>query len=138
MAGRFSYYREDPYVAPGFTRAALRDEVDAVVIGGGSWPGRSASEAPAPRKVRAWACLRNGWAETPGYGSGMTASNGESSATEVRTKTPGPPPGQRHLAQATARWLAGHSKREADAEALTPMQLATLESPVTRSLGFAA
>ena len=31
----FAHYLDDPYVAPGFTRAALTDEVDVVVIGGG-------------------------------------------------------------------------------------------------------
>ncbi|MER7015430.1 NAD(P)/FAD-dependent oxidoreductase [Saccharopolyspora sp. NPDC000359] len=33
--GRFGYYAEDPYVAPGFTRDPIRDRVDAVVVGGG-------------------------------------------------------------------------------------------------------
>lgn len=33
--GDFSHYAEDPYVAPGFTRAPLADEVEVVVIGGG-------------------------------------------------------------------------------------------------------
>jgi cyclohexanone monooxygenase len=32
---RFAHYLDDPYVAPGFTRAPLHDEVDVVVIGGG-------------------------------------------------------------------------------------------------------
>jgi len=31
----FAHYLEDPYVAPGFTRAPLTDEVEVVVIGGG-------------------------------------------------------------------------------------------------------
>jgi cyclohexanone monooxygenase len=35
IAGRFAHYAEDPYVEPGFTRAALADEVDVVVVGGG-------------------------------------------------------------------------------------------------------
>src|SRR5262249_35485163 len=35
IAGRFAHYAEDPYVAPGFKRAALTDEVDVVVVGGG-------------------------------------------------------------------------------------------------------
>jgi cyclohexanone monooxygenase len=35
IAGDFSHYIDDPYVEPGFTRAALRDEVDALIIGGG-------------------------------------------------------------------------------------------------------
>ncbi len=33
--GDFGRYVDDPYVEPGFTRAALNDEVDALVIGGG-------------------------------------------------------------------------------------------------------
>ena len=33
--GDFSHYIDDPYVEPGFTRAPLNDEVDALVIGGG-------------------------------------------------------------------------------------------------------
>jgi cyclohexanone monooxygenase len=33
--GVFARYNNDPYVAPGFTRAPLADEVDVVVIGGG-------------------------------------------------------------------------------------------------------
>ena len=35
MKGRFAHYLEDPYVAPGFTRAPLTDEVEVAVIGGG-------------------------------------------------------------------------------------------------------
>jgi len=35
VKGQFAHYVEDPYVEPGFTRAALFDEVDVVVIGGG-------------------------------------------------------------------------------------------------------
>jgi len=35
VAGEFAHYRDDPYVAPGFTRAPLADEVEVVVIGGG-------------------------------------------------------------------------------------------------------
>lgn len=34
-AGRHEHYRDDPYVEPGFSRAPLHDEVDAVVVGGG-------------------------------------------------------------------------------------------------------
>jgi cyclohexanone monooxygenase len=33
--GEFSRYLDDPYVAPGFDRAPLTDEVDVVVVGGG-------------------------------------------------------------------------------------------------------
>ena len=35
VAGDFARYLDDPYVEPGFTRAALTDEVEVVVIGGG-------------------------------------------------------------------------------------------------------
>jgi cyclohexanone monooxygenase len=35
IKGEFAHYLDDPYVAPGFTRAALTDEVEVVVIGGG-------------------------------------------------------------------------------------------------------
>jgi cyclohexanone monooxygenase len=35
VKGRFAHYLDDPYVAPGFTRAPLTDEVEVVVIGGG-------------------------------------------------------------------------------------------------------
>src|SRR5271154_3432619 len=34
-AGQFSTYRDDPFVAPGFTREPLADTVEAVVVGGG-------------------------------------------------------------------------------------------------------
>jgi cation diffusion facilitator CzcD-associated flavoprotein CzcO len=33
--GRFARFADDPYVAPGFTRAPLRDEVDVALIGAG-------------------------------------------------------------------------------------------------------
>ena len=33
--GDFRHYVDDPYVAPGFTRPALSDQVDVVVVGGG-------------------------------------------------------------------------------------------------------
>ena len=35
IAGAFSHYLNDPYVAPGFTREPLTDEVGVVVVGGG-------------------------------------------------------------------------------------------------------
>src|SRR5208282_610229 len=35
IKGEFAHYLDDPYVAPGFTRAPLTDEVEVVVIGGG-------------------------------------------------------------------------------------------------------
>src|SRR5512147_1189195 len=35
VKGAFAHFVDDPYVAPGFTRAPLSDEVEAVVIGGG-------------------------------------------------------------------------------------------------------
>jgi cation diffusion facilitator CzcD-associated flavoprotein CzcO len=35
VKGDFHHYIDDPYVEPGFTRAPLTDEVEAVVIGGG-------------------------------------------------------------------------------------------------------
>jgi cyclohexanone monooxygenase len=36
MAGEFSRYRDfDPYVEPGFTRAALTDEIEVAIVGGG-------------------------------------------------------------------------------------------------------
>jgi cation diffusion facilitator CzcD-associated flavoprotein CzcO len=34
-AGDFKHYVDDPYVEPGFTRAPLHDEVDALIVGGG-------------------------------------------------------------------------------------------------------
>ncbi|HEY4344856.1 MAG TPA: NAD(P)/FAD-dependent oxidoreductase [Parvibaculum sp.] len=33
--GDFAHYVDDPYVEPGFTRAALNDEVDVLIVGGG-------------------------------------------------------------------------------------------------------
>src|SRR5882724_6633235 len=33
--GEFGYFVDDPYVEPGFIRASLTDDVDAVVVGGG-------------------------------------------------------------------------------------------------------
>jgi cyclohexanone monooxygenase len=35
IAGDFARYLDDPYVTPGFTRPALTDEVEVVVVGGG-------------------------------------------------------------------------------------------------------
>jgi cation diffusion facilitator CzcD-associated flavoprotein CzcO len=35
VKGDFTHYIDDPYVEPGFTRAPLTDEVEALVIGGG-------------------------------------------------------------------------------------------------------
>jgi cyclohexanone monooxygenase len=35
VKGAFRHYADDPYVAPGFTRAPVSDEVEVVVIGGG-------------------------------------------------------------------------------------------------------
>ena len=35
IKGDFAHYLDDPYVEPGFARAALTDEVEVVVIGGG-------------------------------------------------------------------------------------------------------
>ena len=35
VVGRFAHYLDDPYVAPGFEREPLTDEVEVVVIGGG-------------------------------------------------------------------------------------------------------
>src|SRR2546423_2417045 len=35
VKGDFAHFVEDPYVAPGFRRAPLTDDVDVVVIGGG-------------------------------------------------------------------------------------------------------
>ncbi len=35
MTGDFSHYHDDPYVAPGFTREPLTDEVEVLVVGGG-------------------------------------------------------------------------------------------------------
>jgi len=35
MKGQYARYDEDPYVEPGFTRPALHEEVDVVIIGGG-------------------------------------------------------------------------------------------------------
>jgi cyclohexanone monooxygenase len=35
ITGEFAHYLEDPYVAPGFAREPLTDEVEVVVIGGG-------------------------------------------------------------------------------------------------------
>ena len=35
VTGDFSRYVDDPYVAPGFTRAPLNDEVEVLIVGGG-------------------------------------------------------------------------------------------------------
>ncbi|HVZ69417.1 MAG TPA: NAD(P)/FAD-dependent oxidoreductase [Rhizomicrobium sp.] len=35
IKGKYAHYLEDPYVEPGFARAALADEVDVVIVGGG-------------------------------------------------------------------------------------------------------
>lgn len=35
VVGEFAHFEDDPYVEPGFTRDALHEEVDAVILGGG-------------------------------------------------------------------------------------------------------
>ncbi len=35
VAGRFAHLEDDPYVAPGFTRAAIAELVDVLIVGGG-------------------------------------------------------------------------------------------------------
>jgi cyclohexanone monooxygenase len=35
ITGQFEHYNVDPYVEPGFTRAALHEELDVLIIGGG-------------------------------------------------------------------------------------------------------
>ena len=35
IEGKFAHYMDDPYVDPGFTRDALTDDVDVVIVGGG-------------------------------------------------------------------------------------------------------
>jgi cyclohexanone monooxygenase len=35
ITGQFAHYNEDPYVEPGFTRAGLHEELDALIVGGG-------------------------------------------------------------------------------------------------------
>src|SRR3979411_751432 len=35
IAGKHAHYNADPYVAPGFTRLAMHEELDAVIVGGG-------------------------------------------------------------------------------------------------------
>jgi hypothetical protein len=35
ISGQFEHYKDDPYVESGFTRPALNERVDVVIIGGG-------------------------------------------------------------------------------------------------------
>ena len=35
IMGQFAHYNVDPYVEPGFTRPALREDLDVLIIGGG-------------------------------------------------------------------------------------------------------
>ena len=35
VAGTFAHYVDDPYVEPGFTRAPLKDDMEAIIVGGG-------------------------------------------------------------------------------------------------------
>ncbi len=35
ISGQFAHYNEDHYVEPGYTRPALHEELDAVIVGGG-------------------------------------------------------------------------------------------------------
>jgi len=35
ITGKYAHYNEDPYVEPGFTRPALHEELDVVIVGGG-------------------------------------------------------------------------------------------------------
>jgi hypothetical protein len=46
ITGKFEHFNTDPYVAPGFQRAALQEELDAVIIGGGFG---NAGRGPATR-----------------------------------------------------------------------------------------
>jgi len=35
VKGKFAHFLDDPYAAPGYTRAPLTDEVEVAVVGGG-------------------------------------------------------------------------------------------------------
>src|SRR5262245_20672526 len=35
ITGKFAHYNDDPYVEPGFTRPALQEELDVLIVGGG-------------------------------------------------------------------------------------------------------
>jgi len=35
ITGKYAHYNQDPYVAPGFTRPALHEELDVLIVGGG-------------------------------------------------------------------------------------------------------
>ncbi|MBI3247343.1 MAG: NAD(P)/FAD-dependent oxidoreductase [Deltaproteobacteria bacterium] len=35
IAGKYAHYNTDPYVKPGFTRPAIQEELDVVIVGGG-------------------------------------------------------------------------------------------------------
>src|SRR5215470_2352573 len=35
ITGKYAHYNDDPYVEPGFTRTALQEELDVVIVGGG-------------------------------------------------------------------------------------------------------
>jgi len=35
ITGKYAHYNADPYVEPGFTRPALQEELDVVIVGGG-------------------------------------------------------------------------------------------------------
>src|ERR1700722_18811048 len=35
ITGQFAHFNVDPYVEPGFTRGALHEELDVVIVGGG-------------------------------------------------------------------------------------------------------
>src|SRR5215510_10682804 len=35
ITGQYAHYNVDPYVEPGFTRPALREELEVLIIGGG-------------------------------------------------------------------------------------------------------
>src|SRR5689334_22979586 len=35
ITGEYRHFNDDPYVAPGFTRPALHETLDAVIVGGG-------------------------------------------------------------------------------------------------------
>ncbi|MGE0824388.1 MAG: flavin-containing monooxygenase [Candidatus Binatia bacterium] len=35
ITGKFAHYNDDPYVDPGFTRPALQEDLDVVIVGGG-------------------------------------------------------------------------------------------------------
>src|SRR5271169_2674810 len=83
VKGDFSRYIDDPYVAPGFTRAPLNDAVDVVIIGGG-FGGLLAGARLREAGIKGIRMIEKGGDfGAPGTGTAIPARNAISSRTSI-------------------------------------------------------